>query len=400
MSALWFHIIFWTSAAGLSCAYVLYPQACRWLALSFPHPPIRRDDAPLPSVTVIIVAHNEAARLPGRIENLLSSDYPPEKLNILIMDDGSTDATLSVLDSLKNPRVRCIHLAERKGKPAALNAGVSASTGEICIFGDARQTFASNTIRLLATAFSDPKVGAVSGELEIAAGTSTVGSGIGSYWEHERRLRSDEAVCDSCIGCTGACYAIRRSLFFPVPENTLLDDVVIPLRIAAQGYRILHDRTALAYDHQPQDPRFEGRRKRRTLAGNFQMLFRYPSWLLPLGHRLWWRIIAHKYLRILAPFMLLGSAASALALWSSPFFCIILFLQMLCCLLAVVGLASRSRAKIFSWPAGFLFLNSMVVLAFFDYLTGRASPKWALQKKTASEPAQNNSALDSPNRNG
>ncbi len=400
MSTVWLHIIFWASSAGLASAYVLYPLVCRWVASRFPRPSIQCDDTPLPSVTVIIVAHNESTRLPRRVENLLGSDYPSEKMHILIMDDGSTDATQSVLDSLKNSRVRCIHLAERKGKPAALNAGISASTSEICILGDARQSFANDTIRRLASAFSDPKVGAVSGELEIASSSSTVGAGIGSYWEHERQLRSDEATRDSCIGCTGACYAIRRSLFSSVPENTLLDDVVIPLRIAAKGYRILHDRTARAYDLQPQDPKFESRRKRRTLAGNFQMLFRYPAWLLPIGHRLWWRIIAHKYLRIFAPFMLLGAAASTIALWPSPFFRIVFGLQVLCSLLAVAGLISRSRAKIFSWPAGFLFLNTMVVLAFFDFLTGRASQKWAMQKNAGSKSSLDNSVFDSLNRRG
>ena len=398
MFSLWPHVIFWTSVACLASAYVLYPLLCRWIARAFPRTPEQHDEWPLPAVTVIIVAHNEAARLPKRIENLLSSNYPAEKLHILIMDDGSTDTTQAVLDSLKIPQVRCIHLAERKGKPAALNAGISASTSEICIFGDARQTFASNTIRQLATAFSDPKVGAISGELEIAPGTSTIGAGIGSYWEHERRLRTDEATRDSCIGCTGACYAIRRSLFSPVPEDTLLDDVVIPLRIAAKGYRILHDKTALAYDEQTQDPKFEGRRKRRTLAGNFQMLFRYPAWLLPTGHRLWWRIIVHKYLRIFAPLMLLSAAASALALWPSPFFSTALCLQALCYLLAVVGLLSRSQAKIFSWPAGFLFLNSMVVLAFFDYITGRTTQKWAMHQNTEPKSVEINSVLDSMER--
>ncbi len=398
MFTVWPHVIFWTSALCLAITYVLYPWVCRCFARVLSHPPVRHDGAPLPSVTVIIVAHNEAARLPRRIANLLSSDYPPEKLQIVIMDDGSTDDTQAVLDSLKNPQVRRLHLAERKGKPAALNAGIAASTGEICIFGDARQTFASDTVRRLAAAFSDPRVGAVSGELEIAPGASTIGGGIRSYWEHERRLRADESAHDSCIGCTGACYAIRRSLFSPVPEDTLLDDVVIPLRIAADGYRILHDRAALAYDEQPQDPEFEGRRKRRTLAGNFQMLFRYPTWLLPTGHRLWWRIIAHKYLRIIAPLMLLGTAATSIALCPSPFYSAALCLQALCYLLAVAGLITRIHAKIFSWPAGFLFLNTMVVLAFFDYITGRTSQKWAMHKNIGGKSAEKNSVLDSTER--
>lgn len=398
MLTIWPHMVFWMSIAGIASAYGLYPLFCRWLARHLQYQPAKSNEAEFPTVTVIIVAHNEATRLPRRITNLLNSDYPPEKLSILIMDDGSTDTTSTVLDVINDKRVRWHHLPERKGKPAALNIGIPASSSEVCVLADARQTFSAETIRRLASAFSDPKVGAVSGELEIAASTSAIGSGIGSYWKRERQLRADEAAYDSCIGCTGACYAIRRSEFQPLPEDTLLDDVVIPLRIAARGFRILHDRHALAFDEQPQEPEFEARRKRRTLAGNFQMLFRYPAWLLPSGHRLWWRIIAHKYLRIAVPLLLLGAAAGSAALWESTFYRLSLYLQVFCYLLGVCGLVSGSRFKICSWPAGFLFLNAMVVAAFFDYATGRTTSKWAITSPAKQESKLINSTLDTTNR--
>ena len=380
MFTIWPHIVFWASVAGISSAYVFYPLVCGWIARSWPRPLSKKNDTPLPTLTVIIVAYNEAGRLPVRISNLLSSDYPKEKLSVLIIDDGSTDATAAVFDTIADRRVRLLKLPVRKGKPAALNAGLAACSSEICVLGDARQTFSPDTIRRLAEVFSDPGVGAISGELEIAASASGTGMGISAYWKRERQLRADEAKSDSCIGCTGACYAIRRSEFEPLPEDTLLDDVVIPLRIAARGYRILHDSRALAFDEQPQEPELEARRKRRTLAGNFQMLFRYPAWLFPGGHRLWWRIIAHKYLRIAAPLLLCGAAIGALALCSSVFYRISLYLQALCYGFGLFGILSGSRWKVFSYPAGFLFLNSMVVIAFFDYITGRSTTKWATAK--------------------
>lgn len=397
MLTIWPHLVFWISVAGIASAYGFYPLACRWIARISPRPPSMKNDAPLPAVTVIIVAHNEAGRLQRRIANLLSSDYPPEKLSVLIVDDGSTDATPAVFGTIDDRRVRSLRLPERKGKPSALNAGLAACSSEICVLGDARQTFAPGTIRRLAAAFSDPKVGAVSGELEIAASASATGTGISAYWKRERQLRADEAESDSCIGCTGACYAIRRSEFQPLPEDTLLDDVVIPLRIAARGFRILHDRQALAFDEQPQEPEFETRRKRRTLAGNFQILFRYPAWLFPGGHRLWWRIIAHKYLRIAAPLLLCGAALGAIALWPATFYRASLYLQALCYVLGLCGLISGNRMKIFSWPAGFLFLNAMVVVAFFDYITGRTSSKWAVANIAKNEPGTKISTLDTSN---
>jgi len=130
----------------------------------------------------------------------------------------------------------------------------------------------------------------------------------------------DESDLDSAVGCTGAVYALRRACFQPLPEDTLLDDVVEPMLIAAQGKRVRFDATALAYDPQTLDGALEQRRKVRTLAGNFQMLTRYPAWMLPGGHRLWWQLVLHKYLRLAGPFLLMLTLAASLALLDQPFF--------------------------------------------------------------------------------
>jgi cellulose synthase/poly-beta-1,6-N-acetylglucosamine synthase-like glycosyltransferase len=200
---------------------------------------------------------------------------------------------------------------------------------------------------------------------------------VDAYWRYEKSLRAAESRWDSCIGCTGAIYALRRSQFTPIPEDTLLDDVVIPMQAAAQGARLIHDSTALAFDPQPLEPEAELRRKQRTLAGGFQMLFRHPAWLLPWGHRLWWQLISHKYLRLLAPFLLVGAFAANVALVADPFYAFCLGAQLLLFLLAALCRLPTARDwKFCKLPAGFVFLNFQVLRGLRYYLAGAGRQGW------------------------
>jgi cellulose synthase/poly-beta-1,6-N-acetylglucosamine synthase-like glycosyltransferase len=372
--------VFWFSVAGLFFTYLGYPLVMTLLA------PLRRADsgsvqAPReswPSVSVVLVARNEAARIAARLQNLAASDYPMDRIEFIVVSDGSTDGTERIVESLGDAWARAIVFPEQRGKAAGLNAGVAAAQGEVIVFADARQSFATDTIRELIAAFESPALGAVSGELEIASSDGGVGGGIDLYWRLEKRLRQAEAAVDSSIGCTGAVYAIRRSLFTPIPGDTILDDVVIPMQIAMRGARVGFSAKARAFDPQALDPALETRRKRRTLAGNFQMLFRYPGWLLPWKNRLWWQLIAHKYLRLVAPVFLVAAAAANLALLASPFYRVVGALQLAFYTFALLGLVVRAR--IFSVPAGFVFLNYNVLRGFALYLAGNASSGWGATK--------------------
>jgi cellulose synthase/poly-beta-1,6-N-acetylglucosamine synthase-like glycosyltransferase len=368
--------VFWLSTLMLAFTFAGYPLLM-WLRArgkeaASPEPL----PAASPSVTALVVAHNESNRLTARIQNLLESDYPPDKLRILVVSDGSTDDTAAHVRLLGHPRVSVLELLEREGKAAGLNAGVAACESDLIVFADARQTFAADAISRLATWLADPQYGAVSGELEIAGAQSNTGSGVGAYWKLEKFLRHQEALTDSCIGCSGAIYAIRRSLFEPLPPDTILDDVVIPMRIAIAGYRVAHDPEARAFDPQTQEPAIESQRKSRTLAGNFQMLFRDVGWLLPWRNRLWFRLFAHKYLRLAAPLFLGAALVSSAVLWRHPFYLAALLLQGGFYLLAIVGMATRLRHRFLSLPAGFVFLNLAVVRAFFRYLRGADMGRW------------------------
>lgn len=370
--------VFWLGLILLLHTFLGYGLIITFLARLVPKRPAQSADFVLPDITIVIVAHNEDARIGARIGNLLDSDYPSEKLRILVVSDGSTDQTAAFVTALGNPRVSLLSSTERRGKAAGLNEGVAACASPIVVFTDSRQRFATDTIRRLVAHFADPSVGAVSGSLEIGPSRSSVGEGVDIYWRYEKILRAAESRLDSCIGCTGAVYAIRRSLFTALPEDTILDDVVIPMRIAQKGYRVLHDPAATAFDPQPLEPAAERIRKRRTLAGNFQMLFRHPAWLTPLGHRLWWQLISHKYLRVLAPWFLFTTLLANIPLLGAPFYRVTFYAQLALYSLAAFGICFPSlKGRLFSIPAGFVFLNARAVQALWHYLRGADLHRWS-----------------------
>ena len=369
-------LAFWLSAGALGYTFAGYGALMALLARGRGGAKLSAS-APLPDVCAVVVAHNEEMRIAARITDLLASDYPPEKLRVLLVSDGSPDATAARAAAVDPARVTVLVQPVRAGKAAGLNAALAHATAEVIVFTDSRQRFAPDAIARLAAHFADPCIGAVSGALEIDPAASAAGTGVEAYWRYEKTLRAAEARFDSCIGCTGAIYAIRRALFTPLPADTVLDDVVIPMRLAVAGHRVLHDPAARAFDPQPLEPAAEKIRKRRTLAGNFQMLFRHPAWLLPWRNRLWWQLLSHKYLRLAAPAFLLVLLTASAALAAQPFYRAVLALQLACYLAAVLGLLFPAlRGKIFALPAGFVFLNLTVLRAFCHYLTTADLHRW------------------------
>jgi cellulose synthase/poly-beta-1,6-N-acetylglucosamine synthase-like glycosyltransferase len=370
-------IIFWLSLGTVVYIYVGYPVLVFGLGQLFPRRRVQQLESQPPAVTVVLAAYNEGPRISARLENLLASDYPKDKLDIIVVSDGSSDATVERARALGKSRIRVLDEPQRSGKAHCLNVAIAAATGELIIFADTRQRFAPDTIAKLVKRFNDPQVGAVSGALVIESAATSVGGGVDAYWKFERFLRFAESQWCSSIGCTGAVYAIRRCLFQSLPSDTILDDVVIPMQIAIQGYRVTFEPSALAYDPQPLEPQREAIRKPRTLAGNYQMLFRYPIWLLPWSNRLWWQLVSHKYLRLVAPVFLLGLFAANAFLLDLLAYRVTFLAQCLFYLLAACGMLLPSVKRwIFSIPVGFVFLNWMAVSGLWYYLREPALSSW------------------------
>ena len=236
--------------------------------------------------------------------------FPKAKMEVIIMSDGSADATDDIVKKIIR-ETECVKKGFLKiysqnrsfGNPFCINAGVKAATGDIIVFADCRQRFSDNAIRELVKNFVDQKVGCVSGELvfEQTPGSS-IQSEMGAYWRFEKWLRKLGSTTGSVPGATGAIYAIRRKFFRPLPVQTLLDDVLVPMHVCMLGYRTIFENRAIAYDIVSNNLDLEKKRKVRTLAGNWQLLFLEPALLNPLKNPLWIRFMSHKIFRLLIPY--------------------------------------------------------------------------------------------------
>jgi cellulose synthase/poly-beta-1,6-N-acetylglucosamine synthase-like glycosyltransferase len=373
--------IFWGSVLLLLYSYAGYPALIAAWARLRPRPTLKRPI--LPRVTVLVVAHDEEAVVAERIANLRALDYPREKLQILIASDGSTDATVERAKTAAAPGgIEVIAFARRRGKPAVLHDLVERATGEIVVLGDARQRFEPQCLRSLVAAFADPAVGAVSGDLVWSRDgelETVVGQGVGAYRRYESRVRLWESRVDSSIGTTGAIYAVRRSLFPPIPPDTILDDVLVPMRIMKAGYRVLFDPGIRAFDRAPATAGEEFRRKARTLAGNYQLFSREAWMLVPGRNRLWLQTISHKVLRLLGPALLLMALAANLALLERSGFRWMLLAQAGFYGAAGLGGMLRSRRKvspIFSLPYAFCLANAAALVGALRFLGCRQQVTW------------------------
>jgi cellulose synthase/poly-beta-1,6-N-acetylglucosamine synthase-like glycosyltransferase len=310
-------VLFWISALVVGYVYIGYPcLIAAWARMAArPRRHASFGAGQWPSISIVVAARNEAPRLQARVRNLLDQAYPGP-FEIIIVSDGSTDDPASALAEF-GAAVRLIELPAG-GKPLALNAGVAASAGEILVFADARQRYAPGALVELVANLADARVGGATGELvldcEQHVSTSTVGEGIGLYWIYEKWLRRSESRVWSTLGATGAIYALRRSCWTPLPANTLLDDVLAPMRAVLNGCRIVFEERAIAYDQASMDAAAESRRKTRTLAGNYQILLQEPRLLVPIVNPVWLQYMSHKVGRLVVPWALIVLFASTLGL--------------------------------------------------------------------------------------
>ncbi len=373
--------VFWISALLLAYIYLGYPLLAAVRARFTQRPRLR---APIePFVSIVVVAHNEEDRIGARIENLMALDYPADRREIVIASDGSTDATVARARLYESRGVSVRSFAARRGKSAALNVVVPGLRGDVVLFADARQRFDPGTLRALVENFADPAVGAVSGELVITTSDRTAAAGRGSalYWRYEKFIRSTEGSADSTIGATGAIYAIRRALFEPIPDDTILDDVLIPLRIVRKGYRVLFEPRARAYDSASASAQHEFVRKARTIAGTFQ-LFSRELWLFnPRSNRLWLETMSHKALRLALPALhaALFVASAALAPSSIWFYQAAFAGQAGFYCAAIVGSTQGCNPRhsfLFTVPCAICLLSWATVVGFARFLTNRQQVTW------------------------
>jgi biofilm PGA synthesis N-glycosyltransferase PgaC len=364
-------VLFWSSLTLIFLAYVGYPIHLYVRAQLWPRP-VQRASI-LPAVTVVVAVHNEERHLPAKLQNLAELDYPADRLQVIVVSDGSTDGTNRILGRWQDFAARTAIFADRRGKAAAVNRGVAVAQGEIVAFTDARQTIAADALKQLIANFADRSVGCVSGELMVGQGRATAcAEGVGLYWRWEKKIRHWEGLAGSTVGATGALYAVRRDLLVPLQPGTILDDVYIPLHVARQGQRVVFEPRAQAFDPFTPDSKQEFRRKLRTLLGSYQLLQLAP-WVLTRPNPLRFQFVWHKLSRLLVPFALVAMLVSAFVLRTGVYE-LVLVLQLAFYALAALGLL-RVRFGIVTplsdISIAFLVLNIAAAVAFLYFITGR-----------------------------
>lgn len=369
---------FWISVAAILYTYLGYPIAIWLLAL------LRKREVTkaqiTPRVSVIVACHNEQDNIEGRIRNLLGSEYPADSIEIVIVSDGSTDFTAEVARSYAMDRVNLFAYEARRGKATALNIGVEIARGDIVVFADARQSFEPIAIRELVSNFADPAVGAVSGELLLdGRENSSVSDGVGLYWKYEKWIRKSESQSGSTIGATGAIYAIRRELWRPLPENTILDDVYAPMAIALDGHRVVFEEKARAHDLATESAGREFARKVRTLTGNYQLCQLMPRLLVP-NRLLLVQFYSHKLMRLMAPIFFLilfaanlilvvSSAGATQLLYRAAFVSQLIFYT---CVLAGGYLLKRNRkVRLLNFAYVFSLMNAAALVGLVYFVRGK-----------------------------
>jgi cellulose synthase/poly-beta-1,6-N-acetylglucosamine synthase-like glycosyltransferase len=364
--------VFWASVGLIGYTYLGYP-AWLWVRCRLRSMPVRKT-AHLPSVSVAMVVRDEARGLKGKLDNLAALNYPADRFEMVVLSDGSTDETEAILaERARDSRFRIVISLEPRGKAAGLNDVLRVARGEVVVFTDARQSIEPDAVRRLVENFADPMVGCASGELMLGdPQAGETGKGMGLYWRIEKKIREWEAASGSAVGATGALYAARRELLVKLPEDTILDDVFLPMHVARQGARVIFDETARAWDRPNLGAGREFRRKVRTLSGNYQLLQIAP-WLLTRANPIRFEFVSHKVLRLVVPFALVAALVTSIFVPGS------FYRAALAAQLAFYGLSGVTVFHLKLGPvtrladAAFTFvaLNTAALVAFGNFVTGR-----------------------------
>lgn len=370
-------IAFWAAVGLVGYSYLVYPLVMTIIVRASSAAPSPTATG-LPSVAVVVAAHNEERHIDARIRNLLELDYDPQRLRVYVGSDGSSDRTVAVANLYASSTVRVFAFTPRRGKASVLNDLVAAATEDIVVFTDANTLFDASAVRALVRHFGDSRVGAVSGELRLRkprAGDNQ----DSSYWRIETILKRGESLIGGLLGANGGIYAIRRELYRALPGDTIVDDFTIVMNISALGHRTAFEPAALAFEDVPEGIPVEFRRRIRIGIGNYQAFFRYPEYWLRATWQRRFTYFSHKVLRWFAPHLLIVALASSWLLAADPFYAWLLKAQLFGYALLGLGLLTRERIAfppLISAPLFVFALNVAFMVAFWRYLRGNVSAQW------------------------
>jgi cellulose synthase/poly-beta-1,6-N-acetylglucosamine synthase-like glycosyltransferase len=370
----WPERAFWIAGFALIYVYIGYPMLSRVLALCFGKP-WKKEDI-IPPVTLLIVAYNEQDIIEDKIKNSLSLNYPSDQLTIMVCSDGSTDETNAILSRYQDRGITAHMFPVRSGKMSVINQVVPLIKSEIVVFSDANTMYMSDCILKLVRNFADEQVGAVSGKVNLVDATHNHGLSEKLYWKYEWLIHKTESTMRSQIGVDGAMYAIRRELFLGAMNNVVNDDLVIGLKVAMQGKRVVFEGEAIGYEASEETLKGEFQRRVRITAGAVQSILNRE--VLP-GIRqllLLFQFFSHKVLRWAAPLALLCVFLSCVMLIQEPFYRLAFIGQSLFYSLGLLGYLIRSTTSWFSVPMYFCAMNLAVGVGLVWGFLARQQGTW------------------------
>lgn len=376
---------FWLAVLLVGYTYVGYSLVI--LALSrFLHNPIRRQPIE-PRLTFLITAYNEEKNIGTKLEQTLTLDYPRDKLEVIVASDGSTDRTDEIVRGFAARGVRLVRVEGRVGKTETQNQAVKQATGEIIIFSDATTRYEHSAVRNLARNYADPKVGAVSGRYEYFNPTgASIGVGSILFWKYENLIKRLQTDIKTITGCCGCIYSVRRAAYVPLPAD-IISDLVEPLKVVEQGYRIVFEPEAIAFEETTEKVREEFNMRVRVVTRGMRGLLYMKKLFNPFRYGfVSFQLFSHKVLRWFVPlFLLVAFVANVfLAGRGNRFYDAALVLQAAFYLLALLGLLVEQRnilAKPFTVPLYFMTVNIAALVAMYRIWKGYKAVTWETVRK-------------------
>jgi cellulose synthase/poly-beta-1,6-N-acetylglucosamine synthase-like glycosyltransferase len=377
-------VIFWFSVLLVLYTYLLFPAILFLVARNKTGENHKLQEGVLPFISVLIAAYNEEKVIASKIGSVIQGAYPQDRLEILVGSDASTDGTNSLLEKLSvaHPVVRPVIFGKRTGKPGVINRLAEDARGEILVITDANVLLDGQTITEMVTSFNDPGVGLVD---SMMINTHLKKDGISRqerfYISREVKIKHRESlIWGSMMGPFGGCYAVRRSLYTPVPDNFLVDDFYINMSVLKQGFRCISNTDSKVYEDVSNNLREEFRRKKRISAGNFQNLAVFGNLLFSGPPGVPFCFFSHKVIRWMVPFLVMITLGSSLLLWKEfLLYRVLAILQAAVLSVPVIDLFLR-KIKIHALPlrfiSHFVLMNLALLAGFIRYLGGIKSNVW------------------------
>lgn len=377
-------LIFWVSVFLLVYHYGLYPLAV--ISLAMRKVQARSswkeiNEESLPTVSLIVAAYNEEAVIKAKIENSLQLDYPKEKLQIIIVCDGSDDRSPEIVRSYHNDGVECLYNAERKGKSDALNRAVEYAKGEILLFSDANNDFNSNAVKVMVTHFDVDNVGGVCGVKCIKPDDTRDSSmGDGLYWKYESAIKLAESKLNSITCADGEIFALRKSLYEPIQREIINDDLELTISLINRGYVVLYEKEAQSSEFASIEVMDDFWVKVRMVAGGYQALNLHFKELINIFKLFNFMFVSHKVLRWTAPLFLILVFLSSLILCNKGgVYALSVWLQFIFYGLAVYAGTREDKStlpSILYIPFYFSFMNIAAFWGMVRHLSGSQKVAW------------------------